>query len=213
MAKKQVKPFFISFEGIDFSGKSSMLRAVKAWIQENVSNGVVNSNEPGGTEVGVELRQVLLKEREEIYHPLSELFTFMALRHQNVHNFIVPNLELGNIVLMDRFVDSSYAMQYYAGDVSEADYLAVEEMTLKGFRPDLVIYLDICPTESFKRQTDEERRKDRIEKKGIDYHHDVREGFLKRFESMPETSLILDGTLPMFDNLVTIAQVLEERFL
>ncbi|MNY43495.1 Thymidylate kinase [compost metagenome] len=137
----------------------------------------------------------------------------MALRHQNVHNFIVPNLELGNIVLMDRFVDSSYAMQFYAGNVSESDYLAVEEMTLKGFRPDLVIYLDICPTESFKRQTDEERRKDRIEEKGIDYHHDVREGFLKRFQSMPETSLILDATLPIIENLPKVIEVLEERFL
>lgn len=210
---KIVKPFFIAFEGIDFSGKSSMLRAVKAWLEERTDNVVVNSNEPGGTEVGVELRQVLLKERDEVYHPLSELFTFMALRHQNVHNFIIPHLELGAIVLMDRFVDSSYAMQYYAGDVSEADYLAVEEMTLKGFRPDLVIYLDICPTESFKRQTDEERRKDRIEKKGIDYHHDVREGFLKRFQSMPETSLILDATLPLIENLPKIIDVLEERFL
>lgn len=209
----KVKPFFISFEGIDFSGKSSMLRAVKAWLEERVPNTIVNSNEPGGTEVGVELRQVLLKKRTEIYHPLSELFTFMALRHQNVHNFIVPNLELGNIVLMDRFVDSSYAMQFYAGNVSESDYLAVEEMTLKGFRPDLVIYLDICPTESFKRQTDEERRKDRIEEKGIDYHHDVREGFLKRFQSMSETSLILDATLPIIENLPKVIEVLEERFL
>lgn len=209
---KIVKPFFISFEGIDFSGKSSMLRAVKAWLEEQVGNVVVNSNEPGGTEIGVELRQVLLKERDEIYHPLSELFTFMALRHQNVHNFIIPNLKDDAIVLMDRFVDSSYAMQYYAGDVSEADFLAIEEITLKGFRPDLVIYLDICPTESFKRQSDEERRKDRIEKKGIDYHHDVREGFLKRFQSLPETSLILDGTLPTAENLSKITSVLEERF-
>lgn len=209
----QVKPFFIAFEGIDFSGKSSMLRAVKGWLEENVSNGVVNSNEPGGTEVGVELRQVLLKKREETYHPLAELYTLMALRYQNVHNFIIPNLELGNIVLMDRFVDSSYAMQYCAGDVSEADYLAIEEITLKGFRPDLVIYLDICPTVSFKRQSDAERLKDRIEEKGVDYHHDVREGFLKRFQSLPESTLILDGELPMFDNLVSIARHLEERFL
>ncbi|MFB6316877.1 hypothetical protein, partial [Escherichia coli] len=71
----------------------------------------------------------------------------------------------------------------------------------------------ICPTESFKRQTDEERRKDRIEKKGIDYHHDVREGFLKRFQSMPESSLILDATLPLIENLPRVFEVLEERFL
>lgn len=209
----KVKPFFISFEGIDFSGKSSMLRAVKAWLEERTDNVVVNSNEPGGTEVGMELRQTLLKERTEVYHPMAELFTFMALRYQNVHNLIIPNLELGNIVLFDRFVDSSYAMQYYAGDVSEADYLAIEEMTLKGFRPDLVIYLDICPTQSFKRQTDEERRKDRIEKKGIDYHHDVREGFLKRFQSMPESTLILDAELPIIENLPKVIAVLEDRFL
>ncbi|MNE00902.1 Thymidylate kinase [compost metagenome] len=213
MMPNPVKPFFISFEGIDFSGKSSMLRAVKAWLEERVPNTVVNSNEPGGTEVGVELRQTLLKKREEIYHPLSELFTFMALRHQNVHNLIIPNLELGNIVLFDRFVDSSYAMQHFAGDVSEADYLAIEEMTLKGFRPDLVIYLDICPTVSFLRQTDEERRKDRIEEKGIDYHHAVREGFLTRFAAMPDTTLILDGELPIIENLPKVIAVLEERFL
>jgi dTMP kinase len=209
----KVKPFFIAFEGIDFSGKSSMLRAVKAWLQERVSNFIINSNEPGGTEVGVELRHTLLKVREETYHPMAELFTLMALRYQNVHNLILPNLELGHIVLMDRFVDSSYAMQYYAGDVSEQDFLTIEEMTLKGFRPDLVIYLDICPTVSFKRQTDEERRKDRIEKKGIDYHHDVREGFLKRFQSMPDSTLILDGELPIIENLPKVIACLEERFL
>lgn len=209
----KVKPFFISFEGIDFSGKSSMLRAVKAWLEERTDNVIINSNEPGGTEIGIELREVIIKERKEVYHSLAELYAFMSLRYQNVHNLIIPNLELGNIVLMDRFVDSSYAMQFYAGNVSESDYLAVEEMTLKGFRPDLVIYLDICPTESFKRQTDEERRKDRIEKKGIDYHHDVREGFLKRFQSMPESSLILDATLPLIENLPRVFEVLEERFL
>lgn len=209
----QVKPFFISFEGIDFSGKSSMLRAVKAWLEERVSNGVVNSNEPGGTEIGIELRQVLLKKRDEVYHPLSELMTFMALRYQNIHNLIIPNMELGNIVLMDRFVDSSYAMQCYAGDVLEEDYLAIEEMTLKGFRPDLVIYLDVCPTVSFLRQTDEERRKDRIEEKGIDYHHAVREGFLARFSTMSDTTLILDGELPIIENLPKVIAALEERFL
>ena len=209
----KVKPFFISFEGIDFSGKSSMLRAVKAWLEERTDNVIINSNEPGGTEIGIELREVIIKERKEVYHSLAELYAFMSLRYQNVHNLIIPNLELGNIVLMDRFVDSSYAMQYYAGDVSEEDYLAIEEITLKGFRPDLVIYLDICPTESFKRQTDEERRKDRIEKKGIDYHHDVREGFLKRFQSMPESSLILDATLPLIENLPRVFEELEERFL
>lgn len=211
----QVKPFFVAFEGPDFCGKTTMRKEVAKWLRTRISNEVVETREPGGTPLAEEIREVLLKKRDEKFHPLAELFCFFSGRVQHTEEMIKPSLELGHVVLSDRYVDSSWAMQCYAtnGAVSENDFLAIEEVALKGFRPDLVVFLDIDPEVAMKRQNDAERAKDRIEEKGMDYHRAVREGFQERLDHTSENCLVLDAELPWQENLERVKEHLELYFL
>lgn len=212
----QVKPFFVAFEGPDFCGKTTMRIAVAKWLRNRISNEVVETREPGGTPLAEEIREVLLKKRDEQFHPMAELLGFMSARAQHTEQMIKPKLELGSVVLSDRYVDSSYAMQCYAVDesvVSLDDFLAIEKAVLKGFRPDLVVFLDIDPRVAMARQDDAERAKDRIELKGLDYHDAVREGFQERHPFTTDKSLVLDAELPVLENLEKIKEHLELYFL
>jgi dTMP kinase len=212
----QVKPFFVAFEGPDFCGKTTMRVEVAKWLRTRISNEVVETREPGGTPLAEEIRELLLKRRDEPFNPMAELFCFMAGRIQHTEEMIKPKLELGNVVLSDRYTDSSYAMQCHAVDdsvVDTLDFLKVEEIALKGFRPDLVVFLDIDPRVAMARQSDVVRAKDRIELKGIEYHDAVREGFQVRHPHTTERSLVLDAELPVAENLEKIKEHLELYFL
>lgn len=211
----QVKPFFVAFEGPDFCGKTTMRIEVAKWLRTRISNEVVETREPGGTPLAEEIREVLIKKREEKFHPLAELFGFMSGRIQHTEELIKPKLELGSVVLSDRYTDSSWAMQCVAtnGVVSEEEFLAVEKIALKGFRPDLVIFLDIDPEISMKRQNDAERAKDRIEEKGMDYHKAVWRGFQERLDYTAQECLHLDAELPWQENIERVKEHLELYFL
>jgi dTMP kinase len=212
----KVKPFFASFEGPDFCGKTTMRIEVAKWLRTRISNEVVETREPGGTPLAEEIREVLLKKREEKFHPMAELLGFMAARAQHTEELIKPKLELGSVVLSDRYVDSSYAMQCHAvpdAEVDTKDYLAIEQAVLKGFRPDLVVFLDIDPAVAMARQPDAGRAKDRIEEKGMDYHNLVREGFQERHPITSRSSLVLNAELPWVENLELVKQHLELHFL
>ncbi len=211
----QVKPFFVAFEGPDFCGKTTMRKEVAKWLRTRISNEVVETREPGGTPLAEEIREVLLKKREEKFHPLAELFGFYSSRIQHTEELIKPKLELGAVVLSDRYTDSSWAMQCHAteGVVPVEIFEAVEELALEGFRPDLVVFLDIDPEIAMKRQKDAERAKDRIELKGMDYHRAVREGFQMRHPHTTERSLVLDAELPWEENIERVKEHLELYFL
>lgn len=212
----KVKPFFVAFEGPDFCGKTTMRIEVAKWLRTRISNEVVETREPGGTPLAEEIREVLLKKREEKFHPMAELLGFMAARVQHTEEMIKPKLELGSVVLSDRYVDSSYAMQNFAvpdSEVDHQDYLAIEKVVLQGFRPDLVVFLDIDPRIAMARQPDAGRAKDRIEEKGLDYHDLVREGFQQRHPYTVRQSLVLDAELPWAANLELVKEHLEKHFL
>ncbi|MNM41703.1 Thymidylate kinase [compost metagenome] len=180
-----VKPFFLVLEGVDFSGKTTLRERIVEWLRTVIPNEVVVTREPGGTPFAEEIREVLLKPRDEVVEPMAELLGFMCGRRQHLEMMIRPKLELGSVVVSDRFVDSSFTMQCWAtdGGVSMDKFFQLEELVLDGFRPDAVIYLDIDPAVSMQRQLNAGRSKDRIEAKGLDYHQAIRDGFLDRYEN------------------------------
>lgn len=217
---KQAKPFFLVLEGVDFSGKTTLRKRLVEWLQTVVANEIYWTREPGGngSSFAEDVREVLLKRREEKVEPMAELLGFMCGRRQHVETIIKPKLELGSIVVSDRFVDSSFTMQCWAteGGVSVEQFSTLETLVLEGFRPDAVIYLDIDPEISLKRQEDANREKDRIELKPLEYHQAIREGFQERYYNHDlghGKVMIIDATMEPDDVFEEAQQFLIDNFL
>jgi dTMP kinase len=195
---------FITFEGGDGSGKTTQLALLVEWL-ESTGRTVVVSREPGGTDLGVELREIVLHRRGEMA-PRAEALIYAADRAHNVATKVRPALERGDVVVQDRYLDSSVAYQG-AGRVLGGD--EVREVSLwatEGLLPDLTILLDL--DESFGNDRMAERtRYDRLEAETIDFHARVRAGYLELAAAEPERFLVIDA----HGSIESIAATIRER--
>ncbi len=195
--------FFITFEGIDGCGKSTQTRL----LSENLNSLGVDvfwTKEPGGTEIGKMLREVLLKFDGEI-DTLTEFLLFASDRSAHVKE-IIKELSKGKVVISERFKDSSIAYQGYGGGLS-INFIERIHREITILEPDLTILLDISPTTSIKRVRDP----DRIEKKGIDYLDKVRNGYLILSKIYKNRYVIFDGEKEKSALSKEIFEVVKER--
>lgn len=178
---------FIVLDGVEGCGKTTQARLLAEWLEEQGTPALL-THEPGGTPVGEELRRVLLESQAEMT-PLTEAYLFCADRAEHVNRVIVPALLEGKWVICDRFSAATFAYQVWAGGVEQAAFLAIDETARAGLktvpgpetergRPDLTVILDLEPGEGMARKAGDGRA-DRIERRGVDYHRRVREGFLR----------------------------------
>lgn len=177
--------FFITFEGIDGCGKSTQARL----LTENLNSLGIETfwtKEPGGTEIGKMIREILLKFNGEI-DTLTEFLLFASDRSAHIKE-IIKELNKGKVVISERFKDSSIAYQGYGGGLS-INFIERIHREITILEPDLTILLDITPTTSLKRVKDP----DRIEKKGIDYLDRVRNGYLILSKIYKNRYVIFDG--------------------
>jgi dTMP kinase len=186
-----VAGLFITFEGGDGSGKTTQSTLLAEWLKEQ-DRTVVLSREPGGTELGVELRNIVLHRRGHIA-PRAEALIYAADRAHHIATKIRPALERGDIVLQDRYLDSSVAYQgagrvLDAGEVRDLSLWATE-----GLLPDLTILLDLdeqLVTHRLKERT----QYDRLEEEKQDFHARVRAAYLELAAAEPERFLVLSAT-------------------
>lgn len=183
------KGFFISFEGGDWSGKTTQ---VKALVQALEKSGyrVWDTREPGGTNLGQQLRQLLM--HGEDLDPYTEALLYAADRSHHVHTEILPRLQAGEIVITDRYIDSSVA---YQGAARTLGAEAVADLSLwatGGLLPDLTFLLDGDPEVLKSRRENEEF--DRIEMESFDFHYSVREEFLRLAQTESDRFRVLDAT-------------------
>ena len=186
---------FLTLEGGDGSGKSTQMGALTAWL-ERQGRTVVQSREPGGTDLGLELREIVLHRRGFIA-PRAEALLYAADRAHNIATVVRPALERGDVVIQDRYLDSSVAYQG-AGRVLEAN--EVRDLSLwatEGLLPDLTVVLDLDPAVGRERLTESRTRYDRLEAEEADFHERVRAAYLGLAEAEPERFLVLDATLPV----------------
>ena len=186
---------FITLEGGDGSGKSTQMGALTEWLQAR-GRTVVQAREPGGTDLGLELREIILHRRGYIA-PRSEALLYAADRAHNIATVVRPALERGDVVIQDRYLDSSVA---YQGAGRVLDPTEVREVSLwatEGLLPHLTVLLDLDPAVGRERLDASRTRYDRLEAEESDFHERVRTAYLALAGAEPERFLVLDATLPV----------------
>ncbi len=204
-----MKGYFITFEGVEGAGKSTQAKMLHAFLQKRNIPSIL-TREPGGTNLGKKIREILLTPTEEIFPPNAELMLYEADRNIHVHNVIKPNLEKGITVICDRFTDSTLAYQGYARGL---DLNLIEELNniaTEGLKPDLTFLIDIPVEEGFKR-IKKEREIDRIEQESFEFHKRLREGFLKIAEKDKRRVIVIDGKKSPNEIFEEIVKNLKER--
>lgn len=184
---------FITFEGGEGTGKSTQI-ALLAERLRRAGHVVVTLREPGGTAVGEAVRAVVLDTEHVTMNPRAELLLYEAARAQLVDEVIVPALGRGEIVLCDRYRDSSTAYQGHARGLALDMVCALNHAATGGLVPDLTILLDIDPSVGLRRAT-KSTAADRLESEDLAFHERVREGFLAIAQGEPERVKVVDAAL------------------
>ncbi len=189
--------FLIAFEGGDGAGKSTQSRLLAEWLEQDQGHEVVITHEPGATELGQHLRDLLLQGRQDI-GPRAETLLFAADRAHHVDAVIRPAVARGAVVLTDRYVDSSIAYQGAGRDLDVEEVTRLSRWATGGLMPDLTVLLDLPPEISRVRRASDTRRSgdDRLESEPEDFHDRVRQRFLDLARREPHRYLVLDGSDP-----------------
>ena len=167
-----------------------------------MGHSVLQTREPGGSELGREIRELLLRSSSSALHPRSELFLFLADRAQHVEQVIRPALESGKTVLCDRYIYSTLAYQGYGRGLPLAPLQQCNELAVSGLLPDLVLLLDADPEVGLRRakqresESGEKDNWNRFEEEKLQFHSKLRQGFLTMAESEPQLFVILDADTP-----------------
>jgi dTMP kinase len=186
---------FLTLEGGDGSGKSTQMGALTAWL-ERQGRTVVQSREPGGTDLGLELREIVLHRRGFIA-PRAEALLYAADRAHHIATVVRPALERGDVVIQDRYLDSSVAYQGAGRVLAASEVRDLSLWATEGLLPDLTVLLDLDPAVGRERLTESRTRYDRLEAEEADFHERVRAAYLALAEAEPERFLVLDATRPV----------------
>ncbi|HEC79592.1 MAG TPA: dTMP kinase [candidate division WOR-3 bacterium] len=179
---------FISFEGVEGSGKTTQAEALSGWLSEkNIPHIFVR--EPGGTAVGEALRKILLNPAYREMHPKCELFLFLAARSQLTYEKILPAISAKKVVVADRFFDSTFAYQIYARNLPRRLVSIFNRFATAGIKPDLTFLFDIDVTKGRERGVFD----DRMETEDVAYHQKVRKGYLKLAHRAKKRIKLLNG--------------------
>lgn len=188
---------FIVFEGVEGAGKTTQIQQTAAWLehQSGLNKSVITTREPGGTKLGQRIRQLLLEDLDIQIDRRAELLLYAADRAQHIQTIIAPQLALGNIVLCDRFTDSTIAYQGYGRGFDLAEIDRVNQLATAGLTSNLTIWLDLDVSIGLKRVS-ERGKPDRMERATIDFHQRVQQGYQQLAKSYPDRIVRIDANQP-----------------
>jgi dTMP kinase len=190
---------FLTFEGIDGSGKTTQMHTLAERLSSE-GYDVLSTVEPGGTDVGAQIRRVLLDAANQELSANAELLLYFASRAQNVDEVIVPAIEAGKIVICDRFTDSTMVYQGFARGLGEQVVAELDRIACRGLKPDLTIYIDIDLETSLGRARARNREiegeqavETRMDEQPAEFYRKVREGYRTLAAREPERFRVIDG--------------------
>jgi dTMP kinase len=188
---------FITFEGLDGSGKSTQITLLSKRLRA-AGHQVFETAEPGGTPIGRQIRRILLDATNQDLCPTAEMLLMFACRAQNVDQWILPALAEGKVVISDRFTDSTLAYQGAGRGLGAEVVLDIDRIACRGLLPDLTIYIDIDPITSLARARARNEREQetgtRLEDEHLDFYRRVRESFRQIASDEPRRFRLIDGS-------------------
>jgi dTMP kinase len=186
---------FITFEGTDGSGKTTQMTLLADRLRTE-GHEVVETQEPGGTNIGIQIRRILLDSENAAICPTAEMLLYFAARAQNFDQVILPAWERGAVVLSDRFTDSTLAYQGDGRGLGQNVVLTLHDIACHGLQPDLTICIDIDLETALERARERNRdrqTRDRMDEETAEFHNRVRQAYLKLGEMYPDRIRIIDG--------------------
>jgi dTMP kinase len=200
------QPLFIVLDGIDGTGKSTQCRLLAEWLR-GLGHTVTECVEPGSTQVGIELRSILLGHKHDLALR-TEALMFMAARAEVTEQVIRPALAAGGIVVSDRYMLANIVYQGHAGGLEVNELWRVEQFVTGGLEPDLTLVLDLSIEAALARRG---READRKELRDREYQERVRQGFLTEAKKRPDRIRVIDAAASVADIHAEIRTEVEER--
>ena len=201
---------FITLEGPEGSGKSAHIPVLADFLRQQ-GYEVISTREPGGTPIGDEIRNTLLKLGNTAMHPTTEILLFQASRAQHVNELILPALASDKIVLCDRFADSTMAYQGYGHQTDLAQLAQIIHFATGGLQPDLTLLLDVDIEIGLKRRSVDSGNWNRLDAKEKAFHQRVRKGYLEMAAAQPERWVRIDASKSLEEVFADIQQVVASR--
>jgi dTMP kinase len=199
---------FITIDGVEGAGKSTQITFICEYLQAKGVN-VVLTREPGGTDLGEQIRELLLNTKTKSMHSDSELLLMFSARNEHIHSKIIPALNNGDWVLSDRFTDASYAYQGGGRGLNMQRIEQLEKWVLQDFTPDMTLLLDI-PVEQGMERVKSRGKKDRIELENMDFFERVRQAYIARSKAYPERIKLINSAKTKEYTSMQIAQILAD---
>jgi dTMP kinase len=202
----------ITFEGIEGSGKSTQAKRLKAWLQQN-NIPCILTREPGGTDIGKHIRSLLLDPNHTVMSPMTELMLYMADRAQHLAELIIPAMKQGKMILCDRFYDATTVYQGIARQIDMKTILQLHHIILADLKPAKTLLFDLPVEQGLSRAwkrihaDQSEQNENRFEKESIQFHEQVRKGYLDLTTKEPDRFVIVDAgqsEKTVFDDVVSI---------
>ncbi|AFC33742.1 dTMP kinase [Paenibacillus mucilaginosus] len=185
--------FFVTVEGGEGAGKTSAIGAI-VQAAADLGGAVVSTREPGGIPIAEKIRELILDRSHTEMDSRTEALLYAAARRQHLTQRVIPALQSGQVVVCDRFIDSSLAYQGHARGLGMAEVLAVNAFAVEGWMPDLTLYMDVRPEVGLARiQADASRELNRLDLEKLEFHRKVREGYLQLLERYPERIVRIDA--------------------
>lgn len=202
------KGVFITFEGNDGAGKTTVCKAIYKKLLEQ-GYDVIYTREPGGSQIAEKIRDILLNTHNQSMDPLTEALLYAASRRQHLVEKILPALVKKQIVLCDRFIDSSLAYQGYARKIGMSSIWSINQFAIDGHMPDRTIFLSVS-IETGQKRMDIRGEKNRLDLEANDFHQSVRKGYEILCEQQKDRIVVIDAE-PELDTVIhqTMASVLE----
>jgi dTMP kinase len=208
---------FITFEGGDGTGKTTQIHALESYLTGR-GRACRVTREPGGTSLGKLIRQVLLQVGEQEIASTTELFLYLADRAQHINEIIAPSIKAGELVLCDRFTDSTLAYQGYGRGIDPQRLRQLNDIADGGLHPDLTFLLD-CPVRLGLERTSERQVRtgqtqgDRFEREKVEFHERVRSGFLEIAHAEPGRFRIIDASRSIQEVSAEIRNIADREIL
>lgn len=205
---------FITVEGPDGAGKTTVIKELSKLIQQNSNRSLTVTREPGGIPISEEIRQVILDPKNTEMDERTEALLYAAARRQHLVEKVLPAKEAGNLILCDRFIDSSIAYQGAGREIGEDEVLKINEFAIEGNYPDLTIYLDV-PSEVGIDRINKSRKGDeldRLDRESLAFHEKVRESYLRLVQVNSKRIVLIDAQ----DNIEKVVKncydLIKERY-